>query len=51
MSTDKTGKDDEVDQEWDDTESSGEGEGLSPIEAMVKDGEDLFAGDEGGADR
>jgi hypothetical protein len=29
----------------------GESDGLSPIEAMVKDGEDLFSGDEDGDDR
>jgi hypothetical protein len=51
MSTDKTGKDGEVDQELDVDEPAGEGDGLSPIEAMVNDGEDLFAGDEDGADR
>jgi hypothetical protein len=51
MSTDKTGKDGEIDQELDVAEPDGESDGLSPIEAMVKDGEDLFAGDEDGADR
>jgi hypothetical protein len=51
MSTDKTGKDGEVEQELDDAEPAGEGGSLSPIEAMVKDGEGLFAGDEDGSDR
>jgi hypothetical protein len=51
MSTDKTGKDGEIDQEFDDAEPDGESDGLSPIESMVNDGEDLFAGDEDGADR
>jgi hypothetical protein len=51
MSTDKTGKDGAVDKESDIAESDGENEGLSPIESMVKDGEDIFAGDEDDTDR